>query len=185
MKTHYHGMEKKHIYIVAGPNGAGKTTFSKWFVSASVNFTRFVNADLIAYALSPFAWEREALQAGKLMLRQIDRLANQGESFCFETTLAGRAYARMIPQWRTKGFAVHLMFLALPDAETAIERVAARVVQGGHYVPETVIRRRFVAGLRNFHQVYKMLVDDWMLYDASGSFPVRIAAGENHVRANR
>ena len=174
----------RHIYIIAGPNGAGKTTFARRFIPATVNITQFINADLIAAGLSPFAPEREAIQAGKLMLRQIDKMVSQGESFCFETTLAGRSYARMIPKWQAEGFAVHLVFLTLPDAETAIARVAARVAQGGHSVPDDVIHRRFTAGLHNFHSVYKTLVDDWMLYDNTGQHPVQVATGENHVRAN-
>ena len=108
----------------------------------------------------------------------------QGESFSFETTLAGRSYARMIPRWQARGYAVHLLFLTLPDAETAMARVAARVAQGGHSIPEDVIRRRFAAGLHNFHSVYTLLVNDWMLYDNTGQHPVRVATGENHVRAN-
>jgi len=170
--------ETRHIYIIAGPNGAGKTTFARRFIPATVNITQFVNADLIAAGLSPFAPEREAIQAGKLMLRQIAKLVNQGESFCFETTLAGRSYARMIPQWQAKGFAAHLVFLALPDMETAIARVAARIAQGGHSVPEGVIRRRFTSGLHNFHVLYKNLVDVWAWYDNSDQLPVLIASGE-------
>jgi predicted ABC-type ATPase len=169
------------ICIIAGPNGAGKTTFAQRFIPAAVTITHFINADLIAYGLSPFAPEREAIQAGKLMLRQINKFVNQGESFCFETTLAGRSYARMIPEWHTKGFAVRLVFLLLPDVETAIARVAARVAQGGHFIPEDVIRRRFTAGLHNFHAMYKKLVDGWVLYDNIGEFPVKLAAGENDV----
>jgi predicted ABC-type ATPase len=174
----------RHIYIIAGPNGAGKTTFAQRFIPAAVNITQFVNADLIAAGLSPFAPEREAIQAGKLMLRQIGKLVSKGESFCFETTLAGRSYARMIPQWQAKGFAVHLVFLALPDAETAIARVAARIAQGGHSIPQDVIRRRFAAGLQNFNTVYKMLATGWTLYDNSGSYPVQLATGENYDFTN-
>jgi predicted ABC-type ATPase len=175
----------RHIYIIAGPNGAGKTTFARRFIPALVNITQFVNADLIAAGLSPFAPEREAIQAGRLMLRQIEKLVVQGESFSFETTLAGRSYARMIPQWRAQGYAVHLLFLTLPDAETAIARVAARVAQGGHAIPEDVIRRRFAAGLRNFRSVYTLLVNGWTEYDNSGAHPVQVATGENYVSANR
>ncbi|MDL2313676.1 zeta toxin family protein [Desulfovibrio sp. OttesenSCG-928-C14] len=180
-----HQLEAKHIYIIAGPNGAGKTTFARCFIPASANITQFVNADLIAFGLSPFAPEREAVQAGKLMLRQINKLVAQGESFSFETTLAGRSYARMIPEWQSKGYAIHLLFLALPDAEMAIARVTARVAQGGHFIPEHVIRRRFAAGLRNFHSVYKLLVNDWMLYDNAGQYPILVANGENNVSANK
>jgi predicted ABC-type ATPase len=93
----------RHIYIIAGPNGSGKTTFARRFIPASASITQFVDADLIASGLSPFAPEREAVQAGKLMLRQIAKLVGRGESFSFETTLAGRSHARMIPQWQVNG----------------------------------------------------------------------------------
>ncbi len=53
----------------------------------------------------------------------------------------------------------------------AIARVAQRVRQGGHDIPETVIRRRYHAGLENFHHHYAPRVDAWMLYDNSGLTP--------------
>jgi predicted ABC-type ATPase len=173
-------MQKKYIYIIAGPNGAGKTTFAKSFIPDTVNITQYVNADMIAYGLSPFAPEREAVQAGKLMLRQIDKLARQGENFCLETTLAGRSYVRKISEWRTDGYSVRLIFLSLPDVEIAIARVAARVAQGGHAIPEDVIRRRFDAGLENFNTLYKHIVDSWVLFDNADTRPVHLASGENH-----
>ena len=174
----------RHITIIAGPNGAGKTTFAKRFIPASATISQFVNADLIAAGLSPFTPEREAVQAGKLMLRQMKKLVSQGENFSFETTLAGRVYARMIPKWQAQGYVVHLIFLTLPDAETAIARVAARVAQGGHAISEDVIQRRFAAGLRHFHSTYKFIVNGWTEYDNSGSRPVQVATGENHVDTN-
>ncbi|MDL2207487.1 AAA family ATPase [Desulfovibrio sp. OttesenSCG-928-F20] len=166
-----------HIYIIAGPNGAGKTTFAKQFIPATLNITQFVNADLIACGLSPFAPEREAIQAGKLMLRQIDKLVNLGESFCVETTLSGRSYARMIPMWQAKGFVVRLIFLSLANVETAIARVAARVTQGGHFIAEDVIRRRYTTGFTNFQGLYKNIADGWALYDNSGQSPILIDFG--------
>jgi predicted ABC-type ATPase len=59
----------------------------------------------------------------------------------------------------------------------AIARVRQRVALGGHDVPEDVIRRRFHAGLSNFQEVYKPLVDEWVLYDNSGNEPVRLDEG--------
>ena len=78
-----------------------------------------------------------------------------------------------------QGYRVKLYFLTLPSAEAAIARVAKRVSQGGHNIPESVIRRRFVAGKRNFEQHYKTKVDTWALYDNAGSTPVLLAWGEN------
>ena len=74
-----------------------------------------------------------------------------------ETTLSGNSYARAIPLWRKMGYHVKLFFLQLPNVEMAIDRVAERVMQGGHNIPETTIRRRYEAGLKNFHQIYKPL----------------------------
>ena len=81
------------------------------------------------------------------MLKEIAECVRNRESFAFETTLSGRGYLSQIMQWRTQGYHVSLFFLRLPDAETAIARVAERVRQGGHNIPETVIRLRFTAGL--------------------------------------
>lgn len=82
----------------------------------------------------------------------------------------------MIPNWRAAGYTVKLLFLSLPNAEMALARIAARVAQGGHNVPETVVRRRFAAGIRNFDR-YKLLVNVWQLYDNSGAPPILLEEG--------
>jgi predicted ABC-type ATPase len=165
------------IIILAGPNGAGKTTFARSFLPQEANCLRFINADLIAAGLSPFAPEAAALKAGRLMLREIDDCVKQQESFAFETTLSGLSYLSRIRQWRLMGYEVSLYFLALPSAETAIMRVAARVKQGGHNIPESVIRRRFIAGLHNFDDAYKCEVDRWAKFDNMGKRPLLIEWG--------
>lgn len=162
----------KKILILAGPNGAGKTTFAREFLPDEADCPTFVNADLIAEGLSPFRPSVAAMRAGRLMLQLIAERVAAGDSFAFETTLADRAFARSIPKWQASGYHVGLLFLALPSAEMAIARVAQRVRQGGHAVPDDVVRRRFRAGKRNFEDVYKHLVDAWALYDNSGDEPV-------------
>jgi predicted ABC-type ATPase len=169
----------KKIIIIAGPNGAGKTTFARTFLTEEAQCPRFINADLIAAGLSPFAPEAAALKAGRLMLEEITGCVRRGESFAFETTLSGLRYLGRIKQWRLQGYHVSLFFLCLPNAETAIARVAERVRQGGHNIPEAVIRRRFAAGLRNFHQAYKSGVDAWALFDNVGETPVLLELEEN------
>jgi predicted ABC-type ATPase len=149
----------KKIIIIAGPNGAGKTTFARSFLPEEAQCPRFINADLIAAGLSPFAPEAAAIKAGRLMLEEIAECARRGESFAFETTLSGLGYLAHIRRWREQGYHVSLFFLSLPDADAAVARVAGRVRQGGHHIPEDVIRRRFAAGLRNFEQSYKPAVD--------------------------
>ena len=85
----------------------------------------------------------------------------------------------MIRQWQAAGYRVNLIFLALNHADEAVARVAERVLQGGHDVPAPVIRRRFDAGLKNFHHLYAPLVDAWVLYDNSGVEPVLLDWSEN------
>ena len=157
----------KRIIIIAGPNGAGKTTFANQILTGDQARFPFVNADIIARGLNPDDPESEAFRAGRLMLQRIQELVDRGESFAFETTLSGRGFARAIPGWRSQGYRVELYFLSLASPENSITRVARRVRQGGHYVPDDVVSRRFHGGLANFHQVYKDLVDRWSLIDNS------------------
>ena len=171
--------KQKRVVILAGPNGAGKTTFAREYLTQEADCPTFINADLIADGLSPFAPNLVAIKAGRIMLELIADSVRKKESFAFETTLAARNYARSIPKWQAMGYAVSLHFLALPSAEVAIARVAERVRQGGHNVPENVISRRFEAGLKNFEMVYKKIVDKWIHYDCAGAEPTIIGWREN------
>ena len=167
-------VKERRILIIAGPNGAGKTTFATEFLPNEAGCPRFINADLIAAGLSPFQPSSVAFQAGRLMIEAINGATARGESFAFETTLSGRRYARWVPRWQARGYRVKLLFLRLSSPEMAIVRVRQRVSEGGHDVPEAVVRRRFYAGWRNFERVFRDLVDEWAVYDCAGKMPVRI-----------
>ncbi|TCP15042.1 AAA family ATPase [Simplicispira metamorpha] len=165
-------MAERKVIIIAGPNGAGKTTFAREFLPNEAGCPQFLNADLIAAGLAPFAPESAALPAARLMLAELERHFQTGQSFAFETTLSGRAYLRHIARWRAAGYRVELIFLRLASAQEALARVAQRVKQGGHHIPEAVIRRRFAAGLDNLSRHYAPAVDAWALYDNSGEEPI-------------
>ncbi len=171
--------DERKVIIIAGPNGAGKTTFAREFLPNEADCPVFVNADLIAAGLAPFAPETAAVQAGRLMLGELRRHYAAGESFAFETTLSGRAYLRHIKGWQAAGYRVELIFLCLNSADEAVARVVQRVKQGGHTIPEPVIRRRFAAGLKNFTQHYAPTVDAWALYDNSAELPQLLDWSEN------
>lgn len=170
--------DEQKIVIIAGPNGAGKTTFAREFLPHEGNCSDFINADLIAAGLSPFNPEAAAVRAGRLMLEEIGQRVAQCRSFAFETTLSGRSYAVKIKHWQDLGYHVKLIFLSLSDADMAVARVAGRVIQGGHDIPEQVIRRRFRAGLKNLDELYKPVVDAWMFYDNSEGKLKILAWGE-------
>ncbi len=173
----------KTILIIAGPNGAGKTTFARSYLLNEADFSAFINADMIAEGLNPFDPERAAFAAGRVMLRMMDEYVRRGESFAFETTLSGRTYARAIPEWQAMGCTVRLCFLRLPSAEMAVSRVQNRVREGGHHVDADVVRRRFDAGWRNFQQLYRDIVDEWILYDASQDAPRIVEWGSSYGQA--
>jgi len=137
----------------------------------------FVNADLIAAGISPFDPERAAFRAGRIMLEQIHAFSKKGESFAFETTLSGISYLRMIEHWQKQNYIVKLIFLSLPTSEFALARVRQRVIEGGHYIPDDVVRRRFLAGIRNFEEKYKDRIDEWLLFDNSGEQPILLDKG--------
>ena len=162
----------KRILIIAGPNGAGKTTLAMELLPNEANIPTFINADLLAAGLDPLNPERAAFRAGRMMLEMIDACVNRGESFAFETTLSGRGYARMIPRWQAQGYWVTLVYLRVSSPERAIARVQQRVQEGGHHVPEEIIRRRFHASWRNFEHIYRDIVDEWEIREVSERPPM-------------
>ena len=106
------------------------------------------------------------IRAGREMLRRIDGLVDAGTSFMFETTLASLTYARKIPKWGQRGYTAALIYLRLPNVEMSIERVRRRVAQGGHDIPEAVIRQRFAKSSAYFEKYYKSIVDEWYVWDS-------------------
>ncbi|MDR1312387.1 MAG: hypothetical protein LBQ12_01530 [Deltaproteobacteria bacterium] len=165
-----------HALIVAGPNGAGKSTIAGDFLPGLFGIQEYVNADTIANGVSSFRPETAAIEAGRIMLRRINALAEKKVSFGFESTLAARCYVPFINRWNSYGYYTHVLFFALPDVAAAISRVKARVKDGGHDVPESVIERRFAAGLKNFFQLYAPIVSSWFLFDNSGAASPKIIA---------
>ena len=168
---------KKTVFIVAGPNGAGKTSFALEYLPNEASCLTFINADLIAAGISPFRPEPAAIRVGRVMLHLISESVTRGESFAFETTLSGRTYANMIPRWQQQGYWVKLFFLRLPNPELAIDRVRHRVHEEGHNFPESIVRRRFHSGWRNFETICRNLVDEWAVYDNSGETPILLEEG--------
>lgn len=159
--------------IIAGPNGSGKSTAASILLPAEMPF---VNADMIAQEISGKQGTPADINAGRLLLERVQSLEAQSLDFAFETTLATKMLASRVEGWKLAGYQTHLIFFYLPSPELAIQRVAARVRDGGHDVPEATIRRRFASGLRNFLELYSPLVDSWRLYDNSrGGDPQIIA----------
>lgn len=169
----------KRLYVIAGCNGAGKTTASYTILPDMLECKEFVNADEIAKGLSPFQPDKAAIIAGRMMLKRMKELIDAGEDFAFETTLATKSYGNLIQIAKAKGYDISLIFFWLSSADLAVRRVETRVREGGHSIPEEVIRRRYARGLQNFFKIYSPLADDWMLINNSGQ-PYELIAEKSH-----
>ena len=125
----------------------------------------FVNADEIAKGLNPLDPESMAIEAGRIMLERIKYLISRKETFALETTLATRSYKRFIEKAKSLGYRIVLLFFWLDSPEFAKQRVANRVKEGGHNIPEDIIERRYWLGLNNLFYIFMPIVDSWSLYD--------------------
>ena len=172
----------KNLYIISGCNGAGKTTASYTVLPEILDCREFVNADEIARGLSPFNSDSMAIEAGRLMLKRIEELLEKDETFSIETTLATKSYINLVRRAQAKGYSVKVLFFWLNSPELALQRVAERVAKGGHNIPEPVIRRRYVAGIRNFFRLFMSEVDYWDIYDNSGYPRKQVACGGKNAQ---
>ncbi len=166
----------KRIFMIAGPNGAGKTTMAFRLVPNLLRNYEFLNADEIARGLAPMHPESVALTASKLLVKRLVEMLKSNVSFAFETTGAGINYVKHIKEAQDNGYQFFLMFLWLSNPQIAIQRVAERVVQGGHHIPTETIIRRYSSGIRNILQHYLPLADNALILDNSSLEQEKIIA---------
>ncbi|RXK56185.1 hypothetical protein ESB00_10025 [Oleiharenicola lentus] len=159
------------LFIIAGPNGAGKSTYVKRFLPEEMRCREFVNADLIAAGLSPFAPDAVSFQARRIMLNRLRELFESRQSFSFETTLTGYGYTHLLREMKEAGYRIRLDYLWIPNLDITRNRVKQRVRKGGHDIPDEVQQRRFGKGVRLLLEHYRPLVNDWRIYDNTGQNP--------------
>lgn len=173
-----------NLYIIAGCNGAGKTTASFTVLPEMLGCREFVNADEIARGLSPFQPEKVAIEAGRIMLQRINELLKRQEDFALETTLATRSYVPTIKKAKENGYNVTLVYFWLDSPDLAIARVKRRVTEGGHSIPEEVIRRRYKKGIQNLFKLFIPICDYWILIDNSQKPYIIVAEGQEDQELN-
>ncbi|HSX38344.1 MAG TPA: AAA family ATPase [Chlamydiales bacterium] len=153
--------------MIAGPNGAGKTTMTLELIRDCRMLYEFINADEIARGLAPKHPESMALTASKLMIKRLKELLEAKKNFVFETTASGTNYIKYLNAAKIEGYELSLTFLWLSAPEEAVRRVAQRVQQGGHNIPEASIIRRYYSGIKNIITKYLPLVDEALIIDSS------------------
>jgi predicted ABC-type ATPase len=160
--------QKPTCFVIAGPNGAGKTTFALRYLPQIAGCRNFINADLIAYGLSPFDSLSAQYEAGRLFLREVHANIEKRVDFAFETTLAGRSQISLFKKLRQEGWRIVIFFLWIPDAAFSKSRVRERVAHGGHDIPDDTIYRRYPRIMYNLFKIYAPLCDKIICYDNSG-----------------
>lgn len=172
------GCEMSRIaYLIAGANGSGKTTLAKGLLSDEK--LTFLNADEIALELCPENLESVRISAGKKLFKQLENCIKQEMSFALETTLSGNLYVKVIEKLKRKGYKTSLVYVFLDTPDMCIERIKTRVKEGGHYIPDEDVKRRYHRSLKNFWNVYKGLVNNWALYYNGPEKNVLVASGES------
>ena len=159
------------IVAVAGSNGAGKTTFYEAHLKASG--LRFLNADVLAGELGIDAYQSAEVAA---KLRQ--EFVSQGESFVFETVFSDPVGDKLsfLKNAAQRGYSVVLCFIGIADAARSEERVAMRVSQGGHDVPNEKLTARFPRTITNLKQAIQELPCVLIFDNDDLRTPYRLAA---------
>ena len=161
------------LYIIAGANGSGKTTFAKEF-SEKQNL-EFINADEIAKELDKDNLTKYKIKAGKIFFQTLKYNLTLEKSFVIETTLSGKYLVKYIEEAKELNFRVVLVYLFLEEPTTNIERIKNRVFNGGHYVPDEDVIRRFYRSKNLFCSVYKDIVSSWNIYYNSDEIFEKVA----------
>lgn len=175
-------MNKKRYIIIAGVNGAGKSTLYRGMLAEDEELknTERVNADDILKSLNA-DWRNmgDQLKAMKVAVNRIYKFVDEGISFNHETTLAGASIKNIIQKAKQQGFEVDMYYVGLDSADLAVQRVNERVKKGGHGVPESVVRKRYEASLRNLKDVLP-LCDIVKIYD--NTYELNMIAGYKNGR---
>lgn len=152
---------KKYI-LYAGVNGSGKSTL--YYSSKKYLDLPRINTDEITKTFGDWRENYNVVRAGKLAVKEIQRLFSEGKSFTQETTLCGKSILRNIDKAKALGYEIEMHYVGLESVELAKERIAKRVANGGHGIPEQDVERRYEESLKNLLKVINVC-DVIMVYD--------------------
>lgn len=167
----------KRFWLIAGPNGVGKTTYAFRNVPAVSGSTNFVNLDEIARGLSPLEPRKAEREAARIALARARDFIAHREVFTMETTMSGQTHLALMRKAKAAGLSPALLYFSVRDPDICMQRIARRVAEGGHDVPEAVVRRRFDRSHANLAG-YCGAADLWRIYEASGPRPCLALEGQ-------
>lgn len=157
---------KKYI-LIAGVNGAGKSTLYQTFGSLK-NMPR-VNTDEYVREFGDWRNSTDVLKAGRIAINNIKQYFKSGITFNQETTLCGNSIIRNIKNAKSMGYEVEVHYVGVDSVDIAKKRIAYRVVQGGHGIPDADVERRYNESIDNLRKIIK-ICDMVVLYDNTKAF---------------
>jgi len=128
-----------------------------------------INTDEILREFGDWRNHTDVMKAGKIAVMRLKKYFLEGISFNQETTLCGRSIFRNIRKAHECGYKVEIYFVGLESAELAKERVAKRVLAGGHGIPDADVERRYLESLKNLKELI-LVCDLVVLYDNTTEF---------------
>lgn len=168
----------KQLWLLAGGNGAGKSTFYEQFLKPRA--IPFVNADIIARELYPDAPESNSYAASRIAQELRDNLLRKGQNFCFETVFSQVSKIDSVGTAKALGYEIILVFIDLDNDDLNNARVAQRVTQGGHFVPDEKVHERIPRTLCNIKTAIVLCNRIVLLDNSSLANPFRqVASLEN------
>lgn len=169
--------EKPQLVVVGGPNGSGKTTFARSY--AQSEGLPYLGADDIAFELSPHDPLVVRVAAGREFSRRLRGALAAQDSLVIESTLAGASLARHVANARAAGYLITVILVFLDSEDLCLRRIAERVAQGGHDVPEADVRRRFHRVFPVFWRDYQPQADRCLVVFNGGESFLIVAEAEN------
>lgn len=154
------------LTMFAGINGSGKSTLynlkqEKYQADLGVR----INPDEILVE-NDGNWEdfKDVMASGRIAHAKIAECINNKQSFNWEFTVISNFVLKVMEAARDAGFQLRLNFILVDDVEVVLKRIENRVKNGGHGIPEDVVRSRFARQFINMNAALKM-VDMAVFFD--------------------
>ena len=160
---------KKQLWLLAGGNGSGKSTFYR--TQLAPRGIPFVNADILAKELYPQAPELHSYDAAMLATEMRLQLLREGRSFCFETVFSHPSKIDFVAQAKTMGYEIILVFIHLDIVPLNQARIAQRVSEGGHHVPDEKVIGRIPRTLKLIKQTLPLCDQTYILDNSRADNP--------------
>jgi len=161
-------IQNPRLIVVAGPNGSGKTTITEKLLRHEwMEDCVYINPDFIAQQEFGDWNSIEAVIKAANRAQEIREncLINM-TSMALETVFSTPEKVEFVQRAKAVGFFVRLFFICTNDPSINAQRVAFRIMEGGHDVPILKIINRYYRSIAKCIEAVP-LVDRAYFYDNS------------------